>query len=411
MSHPLRALFIDMDSYFASVEQHVQPQLRGRPVGIAPMLAETTCCIAASYEAKAYGVKTGTMVADARRLCPGIKIIEARPPLYVDVHHQIVDLVESCIHVDHVLSIDEMICWLPKNWRTHQIIHQVADQIKAKMTSTFSDALGCSIGVAPNGWLAKMASKMEKPDGLVIIESDDLPEKLYSLELKDLHGIGSSMELRLHAHGIHSVRDLCATPKSTLHGIWKGVEGYRMWHKLRGELVEDYTREAMTRSISHGHVLAPDLRQPSRAIAVVHRLTQKAGTRMRHQGLLTSRLELHLRYVGQAAWSAKTSFPETTDSLVLTQSIKFLWQQRPHPSTPIRKVNIVLGKLVREGQYTPSLFEPEQSEKRNRLNETLDSVNAKYGKQALYLGGAHEAIERVQAKIAFHHIPDMKVED
>ncbi len=80
MPHPLRALFIDMDSYFASVEQHARPHLRGKAVGIAPMLAESTCCIAASYEAKAYGVKTGTRVSDARLLCPGIRILEARPP-------------------------------------------------------------------------------------------------------------------------------------------------------------------------------------------------------------------------------------------------------------------------------------------------------------------------------------------
>ncbi|MDB4409019.1 hypothetical protein N9165_03040, partial [Akkermansiaceae bacterium] len=90
MTHPLRSLFLDMDSYFASVEQHLQPHLRGRPVGVAPMLVESTCCIAASYEAKAFGVKTGTRVSDARVMCPGIEIVEARPPLYVDVHHRII---------------------------------------------------------------------------------------------------------------------------------------------------------------------------------------------------------------------------------------------------------------------------------------------------------------------------------
>lgn len=411
MTHPLRALFIDMDSYFASVEQHVQPHLRGRPVGVAPMLAETTCCIAASYEAKAYGVKTGTMVAEARRLCPGIQIIAARPPLYVEVHHQIVELVESCIHVDHVLSIDEMICWLPNNWRSRETVSRVADQIKEKMKHTFSDALRCSIGVACNGWLAKTASKMEKPDGFVIIEANDLPEKLYTLKLSDLHGIGTNMELRLHSHGIHSVRELCATPKPTLRAIWNSVEGNRLWHKLRGDHIDDYGDKPAKRSISHGHVLPPDLRHPARAIAVVHRLTQKAGTRMRHHGLLTSSLELHLHFLNQTSWSGRAIFPETMDSLFLSSSVKKLWKQRPHPGIPIRKVNIVLAKLVAEGQFTPSLFAPAQNEKLNRLNETLDAVNSKYGKQALYLGGAHDAIDSVHAKIAFNHIPDINIED
>ena len=411
MPHPLRALFIDMDSYFASAEQHAQPHLRGKPVGVAPMLAETTCCIAASYEAKAYGVKTGTRVSDARQMCPGIQIIGARPPLYVEMHHQIVDLVESCIHVDHVLSIDEMICWLPYNWRTQEIISGVSKQIKEKMTHTFSDAVRCSIGVAPNGWLAKTASKMEKPDGFVIIESGDLPEKLYSLDLGDLHGIGSSMELRLHSHGIHTVRELCATPKPMLHAIWNSVEGNRMWHKLRGDSIDDYSDEPVRRSISHGHVLPPDLRHPSRAIAVVHRLTQKAGTRMRHHGLLTTTLELHLRYLNKEGWSSKATFPETMDSLFLSKAVKLLWKQRPHQSEAIRKVNIVLGKLVNEGQFTPSLFEQAQSKQITRLNEAIDTVSTRYGKKALYLGGAHEAIESVQAKIAFTHIPNIEVED
>ena len=96
--NPLRSLFLDMDSYFASVEQYLHADLRGKPVGVAPMLVESTCCIAASYEAKAFGVKTGTRVSDARKMCPGIKIVHAQPPFYVEVHHKIVDIVESCIH-------------------------------------------------------------------------------------------------------------------------------------------------------------------------------------------------------------------------------------------------------------------------------------------------------------------------
>ncbi len=108
----LNWLFVDLNSYFASVEQQVRPDLRGRPVGVVPMTADTTCCIAASYEAKAYGVKTGTVVADAKRMCPGLVLVEARHELYVEYHHRIVEAVESCLPVTTVLSIDEMACRL-----------------------------------------------------------------------------------------------------------------------------------------------------------------------------------------------------------------------------------------------------------------------------------------------------------
>ena len=105
-------LFVDLNSYFASVEQEARPELRGRPVGVVPMMADTTVCIAASYEAKAYGVKTGTVVAEAKKMCPDLVLVEARHELYVDYHHRIVEAVESCLPVTAVMSIDEMACRL-----------------------------------------------------------------------------------------------------------------------------------------------------------------------------------------------------------------------------------------------------------------------------------------------------------
>ena len=195
----LTALFIDFDSYFASVEQHLQPHLRGQPVGVAPVMAESSCCIAASYEAKAFGVKTGTRVSEARTICPGIHIVPARPEMYIRTHHAAIAAVETCIHVEDVLSIDEMWAWLPYNWRSEAKITEIAENIRQAMLSTFSPALTCSIGVAPNRWLAKMASKMRKPDGFFIIHQHQLPHALHELDLSDIHGVGSSMKLRLHA--------------------------------------------------------------------------------------------------------------------------------------------------------------------------------------------------------------------
>src|ERR1700693_1845085 len=108
----LHWLFVDLNSYFASVEQQDRPELRGRPVGVVPMLADTTVLIAASYEAKAFGVRTGTNVGDAKRMCPGIELVEARHELYVEYHHKVVEAVESCLPVPAVCSIDEMACRL-----------------------------------------------------------------------------------------------------------------------------------------------------------------------------------------------------------------------------------------------------------------------------------------------------------
>jgi DNA polymerase IV len=405
MNQPLRAIFIDMDGFFASIEQHLQPHLRGKPVGVAPMLSEFTCCIATSYEAKAFGVNTGTMVTEARRLCPGIHIVEARPARYVDLHHQIVDLVESCIHIDHVLSIDEMLCCLPSNLRDVEKVELIAAEIKSKLTEKFSKAVTCSIGVAPNGWLAKIASKMRKPDGFHVIESDQLPQALYHLSLQDLHGIGKNMALRLHACNIHTVEELCDTPKDVLYRVWNGVEGKRLWHKLRGEPMDSYSSGEPKKSIGHGHVLPPEFRHPDQAIAVAHRLLQKAATRMRQLGLYTGGFLLNLRFSNRESWTHVVNFAETSDSLFLAKVMKSSWRSRPDTKIYIHRINITLINLVSATQFTPSLFDL-QNGKNDTLYKTLDNINSRFGKNALYLGGCHEAINITKSKIAFNHIPD-----
>ena len=138
LDHPLTALFVDCDSFFASVEQHLDPALRGRPVGVAPVMAESSCCIAASYEAKAFGVKTGTRISDARKLCPGIAIVESKPTEYIAIHHRVVEAVEDCIHVEQVLSIDEMWAWLPLNLREPSTVANIGRKIKDTVAKEIS---------------------------------------------------------------------------------------------------------------------------------------------------------------------------------------------------------------------------------------------------------------------------------
>jgi len=312
---PLTALFVDCDSYFASVEQHLDPALRGRPVGVAPVMAETSCCIAASYEAKAFGVKTGTRISDARVLCPGIVIVEAKPPEYVRYHHRIVEAVEDCIHVEAVLSIDEMWAWIPLNLRDPATVEAIGRRIKAAVARDVSPVIKVSIGAGPNKYLAKMASKMRKPDGLFIIEGRDLPDVLHTLKLRDLTGIGRSMEMRLHAAGIHTVETLCAVPKAVLHGAWGGVMGDRLWHLLRGDEIPDLP--SSRKSLGHSHVLPPDSRAPERAWPVLCKLLHKACERLRSEGLLAGSVTIQLAFLRGESWSAETHTAETDSTVAL----------------------------------------------------------------------------------------------
>jgi DNA polymerase-4 len=216
----LRCLFVDFNSYFASVEQYDCRQLRGRPVGVVPVMAQTTCCIAASYEAKAFGVKTGTGVREARELCPDIMLVEARPARYIELHHQLMAAIADCIPHAEPLSIDEVPCWLIGRERKRENAEAIAHRIKQALRDRFDDAIHCSIGIAPNRFLAKTASDMRKPDGLTVIEQDDLPHALHDLELRDFCGIGPSMEHRLRAAGIHTAQQLCTAPREYLRAAW-----------------------------------------------------------------------------------------------------------------------------------------------------------------------------------------------
>jgi len=141
-THPtVEWLFLDLNSYFASVEQQERPELRGRPIGIVPLITENTCCIAASYEAKAYGIKTGTSVADAKLVCPHLQLVEGRPKLYVEYHHRITEAVQSCIPISHVMSIDEMACRLMGRERFIPNANAIAYQIKEALRKVATPTL------------------------------------------------------------------------------------------------------------------------------------------------------------------------------------------------------------------------------------------------------------------------------
>jgi DNA polymerase-4 len=412
VDRPLSALFVDCDSYFASVEQHLDVRLRGRPVGVAPVLAESSCCIAASYEAKAFGVKTGTRISEARILCPGIAIVEAKPAEYVRYHHRIVAAVEDCIHVEAVLSIDEMWAWLPLNLREPATVEAIATRIKAAVARDVSPVIKVSIGAGPNKYLAKIASKMRKPDGFFLIEQHALPGILHGLELRDLTGIARSMETRLHAAGIHSVEALCAATKPVLHGVWGGVLGDRLWHLLRGDEIPDLV--SARKSISHSHVLPPELRPPARAWPVLCKLLHKACERLRSHGLLSASLTLQLAYPNSPSWVAEARCPETDSTLALMRLLEQLWSARPEPSRPLLQVAVVLTHLCEHGNYTPPLWQSAgdaaAAEKQQRLDAILDPLRARYGRGVLYFGSAHESRGEAPMRISFTHIPDLTLE-
>lgn len=403
---PLRALYVDFNAYFASVEQQLRPELRGRPVAVLPVVTDSTCCIAASYEARKFGVKTGTRVAAAKRMCPGIELIEARPATYVEYHHKLVAAVESCIHVGQVYSIDEMSCELLGRERQRERALAIAQRIKRTIAGTVGAGLRCSIGIAPNTFLAKTASDMQKPDGCVVIEDGDLPQCLFGLELRDLCGIGPAMEKRLRERKIDTIEKLCRASKPELRKVWGGIEGERVYARLRGEIVP--MAPGARSSVGHSHVLPPHLRSHEAACSVLHRLLQKAAARLRDYRLIAGAMHVSVKYLDGAHWESRLGFDPTSDTVQLLQALARLWREYPASAARPLAVGVTLLELNDEASRSGALFG--RADTRDKLNAAIDKLNLRYGKHTLYFGGAHLALKSAPMRISFNHIPDVRVE-
>jgi DNA polymerase-4 len=416
-------LFVDMNSYFASVEQDDRPELRGRPIAIVPMMADTTCCLAASYEAKARGVKTGTIVADAKRMCPDLVLVEARHEIYVAYHHRIVEAVESCLPVTAVCSIDEMACRLMGRERPLLAAMEMGRKVKARIREQVGPMIRSSVGLATNRFLAKVASDMEKPDGLVALPLDILPDALRQLTLRALPGIGARTEKRLNEQGIRSMADLMALDCEHAGQLWGSVWGERLWHWLQGEDFDMAENEHM-KSLSHQHVLAPDMRTPEKAWAVAHKLLHKAAMRLRAGGLWASGIGLAIGFAvprGEKApvsrfgtptrgWKSELRLSECQDNQTLIAALTRLWASRPAGpefDTPYF-IGVSLNGLVPDRLHNLNLFDgTEDEQSRARLTAAMDALNNKYGMSTLAPATMLTAFKAAPTRIAFHSIPDL----
>jgi DNA polymerase-4 len=419
--NPLRSLFLDLNSYFASVEQQLNPALRGKPIAVTPVMADGGCCVAASYEAKKFGVRTGTRVGEARRMCPGIVFVKTQHRVYVEIHHKVIEAVETCIPVEQVMSIDEMSCRLARDERTPEAAVRLAMRIKRAITERVGECMRCSVGIAPNRFLAKVGTDMQKPDGLVVIEASELPSKLYPLALQDLPGIGRRMSVQLNGAGIRSVEELCSRSEEQLERAWGGVVGRYWWRWLRG--METSHRPSRTRSISHQHVLPPDSRNHAAAWGIAVRLLHKAAARMRNLGYYAQRMTLSIGMAGQrrGPWgSAAETDPENRtfskgmlleggrqDILTLSEALRKLWDQRPDRTPSF--LGVALHDLVPAASVTRPLFPQEQ--RREQLSHLIDELDATHGPMTVYTGAMHESRKKATGGIAFGFVPDLDLPD
>ena len=394
----LKWLFLDMNAFFASVEQQENPTLRGRPVAVVPVMSDATCCIAASYEAKRYGIKTGTNVGEARRLCPHLVLIETTSHNhYRDYHKAIVEVVESCLPVTEIWSVDEMVCKLWANEKRREDALALASHIKREIHRRVGEQMLCSVGLSLNPFLAKVAGELQKPNGLVALDEDDLPHRLFSLKLTDFPGINRRMESRFHASGVRTTEHMYDLSQEQMRKLWGGVMGEHWWRSLRGEY---YPRPPNDRrSVSHTHVLSPELRSRAGAEAVISRLLEKAAERMRGLGFYARGMGVFARGVAHDRWESHCKFAPCADTWTLMETMLSLFQ---HPFTHPKQVGVVLYDLTPVLDVTGSLFD--DYERRWRLSRAVDEINSRFGRHTVTLASSRRADTAKEDKIAFGKI-------
>jgi DNA polymerase-4 len=409
---PLRHLFVDMNAFFAAVEQQHDATLRGRPVAVIPTDAPTTACIAASYEAKAFGVKTGTPVWAARKLCPGIAFKVADHRRYVTMHNRVVEAVNRVLPVERVVSIDEVACRLAGRERAPAAVERAGGAIKRAIRELCGDYMRCSVGAGPSALLAKVAADMRKPDGLTVLADADLPFALYRLPLTDFPGVGPRMERRLKLYGIFTTEQFCRAPLKVLAEVWGSrVLGERWFRLLRGEDVTDAPTRRQT--VGHSHVLPPDLRTDAGACAVLMKLVHKAAARLRKIDYWCGAISVGASFLGAEPgdavwWDDATRVPRCRDTPALVAAATKLWERRPRGAAHARrapfKIGTVLSDLVPARSATPSLFDEDRQGE--DVSDAMDDVNAEFGASAVHLGAMWGTHGAAPTRIAFTQIPD-----
>ena len=374
-----------MDAFYASVEERERPELEGRPVVVGGNPEGRGVVAAANYAAREYGVRSAMPAARARLLCPHAVFIRSRMTLYAEVSAQIRDIFHRYTPLVEPLSLDEAFLDVGASAELFGSGVDIARSIKDSTRSELG--LVASVGVAPNKFLAKLASDLDKPDGLVVVEPERVRNFLDPLPVEKVWGVGAAAAARLHALGVHTIAELRARPQAELarrFGKW----GDRLFELARGRDERPVTPDHEAQSISHETTFEVDLREPAALRDSLRGLAEQVAWRLRRQGLLAGTVEIKVRYSDFRTVNRSAALPAAsagTRDLWICAS-RLLAQQLARRGDPVRLIGMGASRLTREESAQADLFEAETSARQRRIDSMVDAVNERYGRSGLHRG-------------------------
>jgi len=387
---PRTILHLDMDSYFASVEQQANPSLRGLPVGITGKPIESTIIVTASREGKKFGLKAGMPVWEAKKLCPQLVLFPGDGSKYMSLTQRFIDILKRYTPMIEVSSIDEVYMDITQEAPHYGGAVRFAQSIQRDFKRELGKYITATIGIADNKTFAKLIAKRYKPDGIGFVDPEELPELLATTKVTEICGIGKRIENRLSRLGIWTLAQLGQCPLSILKSEF-GVHG--LFYKAVGmgqdpTPVVPYTEIPPPKSVGHSRTLPPDIRPRELALTVLRGLCDLVASRLRKHGYMarTVHCGFSLEVMSGHFGKQTTLALATDDGASIFEACMRILSMIPTKPEAMARVSVSTSNLVDEKGVPIPLLGEDQT--RRRLNRAVDVIQSRFGNSSIQVAAA-----------------------
>ncbi|MBD3672695.1 MAG: DNA polymerase IV [Planctomycetaceae bacterium] len=379
-------LHVDMDAFYASIEQRERPELRNCPVVVGGSPQGRGVVAAASYEAREFGVYSAMPASRAYRLCPQAIFVKPRIAFYAEIGQQVRDILGTFTPLVEPLSLDEAFLDVTGTEKLHGSAIEIGRSIKQRIFEELQ--LVASVGIAPNKFLAKIASDHDKPDGFTIVPPDRIAEFLDPLPIRRLWGVGKQSESRLQAFGVETIGDLKRFPIDTLTSTFGEKMGRHLFRLCLGEDKRAVIPDHEAVSISHETTFAEDISDREILRAVLQQLTDQVARRLRRQAAKAGTVQLKIRYENFQTYTRSVSLPVPTDlTRELWEAVRGLFETRlPDRPLTVRLLGMGVTHLHRGKTHQTLLFGNSELKRDRQLDSVRDKIVKKFGVQGLQPG-------------------------
>ncbi len=408
--NPPEIMHIDLNSAFAMAEQQANPLLRGRPVGITNRINDWSICITASYEAKRIGIGIGTRYKDARCIAPNFVMLESDPAKYQYIHKRLLAMFQEYSPVAYMKSIDEGIIDFTgmQELLSGRSLEDIGYEIKRRIREELGEYMTVNIGIAQNRWLAKVAAGFLKPDGLYIIDKDNLKLVYGMMKLTDLPYIKARNQLRLNMADIYTPLEFLAASEWDLtKKVFQSINGHHWYLKLRGYETEV---EFGIKTVGRSYVLEHRTNDPEELATLIHKFSAKIARRLKKNNLAARGLSLSLRYAQNqnhyseefrsSSWFLRHMFKTAVwraDQIFARAQWLFAQSQLDQTVSAIVITSYALEQAKVDQRY---LWETEDA-KLDRVEEAINMVNDRYGELVIQTASVLASKNPMKDKIPF----------